>query len=234
MPQVAVINASQADDAEIAFAVRAVDTQLREDFCARWNLSYMPVTFFASNENLPTASGVSLLATIVEHHDDPGTKAYHSWAGVPFIKIGRHLGVISEMLSHEVLETLADPMCIQTRKFANGLTAALEPCDPVQGWTYDIPTTIIGETRPVQVSAFVLPEWFNGFGDGPTYYCPGRTDELAPGQVADGGYLPVVSLDGVWDRIWGARADRTRVAAKDTNPTARIHRRADTWGKSQP
>jgi hypothetical protein len=62
MTQIWVLNQSGADDADMAFACRAVDAQVRHDFCTLFtSVPYQPVAFFAGKQNLPTFEGVSLL-----------------------------------------------------------------------------------------------------------------------------------------------------------------------------
>lgn len=213
-------------DGDVAFACAAVDAQLREDFLPRWpGIPFTPVTFFTSAKNLPTAAGISLLCTIRDNHDDPGTAAYHSWVGVPFIRIGRNLGELSVLLSHEVLEQAVNPTIFRTFDMPNGRRGAMEVCDPVQAWIYTKTVTIMGETRDVPVSAFVLPSWFRADGQGPTFFCPGHTDELAARELAPGGYIPFLTAESAWDRLLGAGTDIARIEAKAANDTSRAARR---------
>jgi hypothetical protein len=229
VPEAAFINESGADDRDVAFAVKALDAQLREDFCPlRPGKTYQPVNFYANPRNLPVASGLSIIFSIVDKLDSPGLAAYHSWAGVPFVKIDRNQGVLSVLGSHENLEESDNPRCDKTFLMPDGTTAAWEVCDPVQGWTYTKRVYLFGEGRDVEVSAFVTPAWFYGEA-GPTYFCPGRTDELAPKAIAPGGYVPVMK-NGVWDAIFGyavtPEQQAVRRAKWAANETSRAFRRA--------
>lgn len=226
MAQIAVINQSGADDAEVAFAVAAVDAQLREDFCPRWlDVSYQPVTFFRTAKDLPTASGLSLIFSIVDNFDGlEDQAAFHSWAGVPFVKIGHRLGNLSILLSHETIEEAVNPTCLRTFELPSGEAAAFEAADPVQGWSYLKRVEVLGEVRDVPVSAFVLPSYFAGQG-APCVYAPGFAAEIVqPGGIAPGGYLPIRTPIG-WEPRFGALADPGLVAAKAKNPTGRAARR---------
>lgn len=226
MPQVCCIDDTAESDGDVAFAVAAVDAQLREDFCPRWSMvPYTPVTFFKSTRDLPTSSGISLLCTIRDNHDDPETAAYHSFIGVPFIRIGRNLGVLSVLLSHEVMEFALNPTCMATFEMPDGRRGAKECADPVQAWTYETTVTIMGETRQVPVSAFVTPAWFNPRLPGATYFCPGQTEELGQRAIAPGGYIPYLTAESVWDRVLGAGTDLAKIQEKAANDTSRAAKR---------
>ncbi len=90
----------------------------------------------------------------------PGALAYHDVTGdVPYIKLGVNATLdagetISAVLSHEAFEYLVDPFC-QKWAYSNGRRAfvALESCDPVQGYSYDV--------DGVTVSDWVLPNYFD-------------------------------------------------------------------------
>ncbi len=235
MPQIAVINLSGADDTEVAYAAKAVDAQLREDFCPRWpTVPYQPVTFFRTTKGLPTAKGISLVFSIVDSFDgEDGQSAYHSWAGVPFVKICRQLGELSVMLSHEALEETVNPTCLKTFRLLDGATAAYEVADPVQGWTYTKPVSLLkGPARDVNVSAFALPSYFEGNGQEPCTYAPGfAVEAVRPGGIAPGGYLPILGPMG-WEPRFGMATDPGQVSAKAVNPTGRASRRA--WNTPRP
>lgn len=226
VPQVAVINQSSADDTDVAFACAAVDMQLREDFCPAWpEVQYQPVTFFRSTKNLPVASGISIIFSIVDNFDGlEAQAAYHSWAGVPFVKIGYGLGDLGVLLSHEAMEEIVNPTCLRMFVTPDGKSAAHEVCDPVQAWTYTKRPAILWEERDVNVSAFCLPPYFTG-GDLPCAYAPGfAVETLLPGRIAPGGYLPILGPNG-WEPRYGANADMAMIAKKAQNHTGRAARR---------
>jgi hypothetical protein len=234
MPQICVLNQSGADDADVAFACKAVDAQLRHDFCPLFpDVAYQPVAFFASKQNLPTFEGVSLIAIICEDIEVPGAAAYHGVLGQPYIRIDRHDGELSVLLSHEVLEEAADPKCDERRLLPGGVVVAYEVCDPVQGWSYPMSVSLFGETRAVLVSAFVTPAWFSG-GPG-RRSVNGTTADLGRGELAPGGYLPTlvsvapgagsrVAAPAAWAHTFGPRANRDAVLERAVREGSRFSR----------
>lgn len=219
MPEAAVLNESTLDDADVGFACLAVDEQLREDFCPRWGVDYMPVNFYARKKDLPVASGLSVVFTIVDAWKDPDKAAWHSFLNVPFVQIGAGTGPLSVLLSHESVELCVNPRCDRIFRLPDGATAAKEAADAVQGFTYDKMVSMFGESRDVPVSAFVTPTYFDN-GAGPTFYCPGNLYELAPRSIAPGGYLPILGPNG-WEPRFGFGTDRALTAVKAGNPTGR-------------
>lgn len=212
MPEIAVISSSKlVPDDEVAWACKAVDAAAREDLCKLHpDIPYQPVNFYATERDLPLSSGLSLLFSFVDKLDVPGLAAYHGWAGVPFVKIDASLGMPSVLLMHELAEESKNPKCNRVITLPGGTLCAHEIADPVQGWTYIKRVEMFGETRDVPVSAFVTDAWFTG-APGPTYFCPGISYDLKPGELAPGGYLPI-KVDGKWTEIYGMALTE---AAKD-------------------
>lgn len=220
MPEIAVLNASAIPDDEVAWACKAVDAQLREDFCPHWpDISYHPVRFYATKKDLPSASGLSIIFSIVDAWEDADKAAWHSWAGVPFVQIGAGLGPLSVLLSHEAMEMMVNPRCTRMFVLRDGASAAFEVADPCQAFTYAKRVEMFGEEKEIPVSAFCLPPYFSG-ASGPTLFAPGSIFDLAPGQLAPGGYLPILGPNG-WEPRFGFGTDRDLTAAKAMNPTGR-------------
>jgi hypothetical protein len=235
MPQICVLNQSGADDADVAFAVKACDQQLRLDFCPLYPaVDYQPVSFFATKEDLPTFDGTSLLAIVMDTIDVEGAAAYHGLIGSPFIRIDRNDGELSVLMSHEILEESADPTCTLQRTLQDGRQVAFEVCDPVQGWTYPMAVSILGETRQVMVSAFVTGAWFNG-GPG-RKSVNGTTADLGRGELAPGGYLPTIFAaeamatriprPASWGHVYGPRADKESIVRRALRQGSRFARRS--------
>lgn len=213
MPEVAVLNDSALDDGDVAWACKAADAAAREDFCPiHEDVPYQPVNFYATTKNLPAASGLSLIFQFVDKLDAPGLAAYHSWHGVPFVKIGANLGDPSVLLTHELFEESKNPRCDRVISLPSGTLCAHEVCDPVQGWAYAKRVELFGEARDVPVAAFVTDAWFAG-APGPTYFCPGVAYDLKPGELAPGGYLPI-KKDGRWTEIYGMSVTKAVKEAK--------------------
>lgn len=227
--QHAIINKSKRlPDDVLAFAAKACDAQVIE--CAEaWGVAPTPVTFYADESGLP-ARDVRIMA-VVDDLDFPGALGYHDFSlGVVYGRVlAQSVTDTGVTLSHEFLETLVDPYCNAWRAMGGGRSVALEVCDPVQGDTYPVPVTILGERRQVLVSNYVLPRWFDTAARG-GFDRMGRLS--LPFSMTDGGYLIVRDEHGNQDNVF-ARARlryhgmtaRLSVAGKLGNGDTRIARR---------
>lgn len=140
--------------------------------------------------------------------NEPGALGWHTTnAGVPasFIACDPILAaghVVSEVVSHEALETVADPACNVWRDNGTFLQVQ-EVCDPVEDQTYT-------DGAGVVVSNFVLPAYFDPFGVGPF-------DKLgslsSPFSLTAGGYAIRQTGSG-GAPVWGATVDARHVAYK--------------------
>jgi len=158
--QIAVINASRRlKNVEVAFMVQACAEQALQ--CAdAWGVAPIAVAFYSSTVGLPAAD--CMICEIVDDLDQPGALGYHTdAAGVIYLRVLAQGFDTSVTLSHEVLETLIDPTCAGWRARGDGSQVALEGCDPVEGDVYGAPAEVLGETRTVQLSNYVLPAWFD-------------------------------------------------------------------------
>jgi hypothetical protein len=227
--QIGIINKSRTIPGDVlAFAAKACDAQVIE-CAAAWGVSPTPVAFYAREEGLP-ARDVRIMA-IVDDIDAPGALGYHDDAlGVIY---GRVLaqGPIdtATTLSHECLEELVDPTCDKWMPMPDGRSVALEVCDAVEADTYDVPTEIMGETRSVRLSNFVLPKWFDPAERG-------GFDRMGilgrPFSMSDGGYLIVRDRAGNESNIFArprlrlqGASSNLHAAAKLTNSETRLARR---------
>jgi hypothetical protein len=64
------------------------------------------------------------------------------------------------LLSHELMEMLANPFCAAVRSPYGRIMR--EVVDPVHALAYYIPVTVDGINYEVEVNDFVLPSWFGG------------------------------------------------------------------------
>lgn len=181
---IVIINkCSLISDADAQRMTAAVAKQVVE-FATDWGMLAVDVRLGTTES--PTAYNIYLL-------DDPDQQdalGYH-WEGQDGVKRGRVFArpvfdaggwattgklSVSSVLSHEVLESFADP---DTNLWADALTGSIayEVCDPCESNTYQI--------DGVTVSDFVLPTWFDVYGKGPYSKCG-----AAPGpfKLAPGGY----------------------------------------------
>jgi hypothetical protein len=215
---IAVVNWSDGriDDAALAFASAACDDQLAE--CARaWGLDPWPVTFVSSTDSLPLAT--THVMAVVDTIDVAGAAGYHNAAnGVIYGKVlVRSVSQTGMTLSHECVEMLVDPDAQAWR----GLVA-LEACDPVEPDGYPYPTTILGETRRIQLSNYVLPSWFDPAGKPPF----DRLGKLsAPLTSSPGGYQIVRDEQGNTSTVFASRDIPAGLAAKRAIPFSRVSRR---------
>ena len=160
---IAVINKSTiVSNAEVKLMVRAVAKQAREHAALTWDLKPPRVVYRASEA---TAEPGSWKVVIFDDADIAGALGYHSDGpdGLPygkvFVKITQQYNMsISTVLSHEVLEIMMDPQFnYWADNWNDGLSYALEVADPVESDSY----TIEIDGKPIEVSNFVLPAWFD-------------------------------------------------------------------------
>jgi hypothetical protein len=134
----------------------------------------------------------------------PGAVAYHSVDpinGRAICRISRDAcleianGDVKEMLrqltigiSHECLEAEADPNCNEWADMPDGeREVAVEPADPVEGDSYDIP---VDGGDPIAVSNFVTEQWFDADApSGTKFDYMGKL--TAPFTMSPGGYWDV-------------------------------------------
>lgn len=206
MTQIAVINSStKLAPSDFPFLVEAVSQQLIE-FCTAWGIDPWAIGAYESAVGLP-ADDVFIFE-YVDKLDVDGALAYHSVdaLGRPY---GRMLPPSAPLdatdLSHEILETRRDVDCDRWVKMPDGNEIAVEVCDPVQGDSYIVQAMVLGETRPVSVSNYVLWAFFDPQATGPF-------DKLgnvkAPFGMSAGGYEAIIDPAGdetdVFARVSGS------------------------------
>lgn len=117
---------------------------------------------------------------------------------------------VSTTASHEVKETIADPLLTRT-VIVGDEEYAVEVCDPPEDDEFAYP--VDGH----MTSDFVLPAYYSPGSPGPYSF---RGTITAPLSLADGGYIGVRSLpDGVWtqrfaDGVPGRRAVNKAVSSR--------------------
>lgn len=190
--EIAVTNSSSLSNIDVAFMVEAVAYQVIE--CAKaWGIPPLSMAFYSTTVGLP-ASDVHVI-DIVDDLDQPGALGYHTdVAGVEYGRVLAQGAATSVTLSHEALELLCDPTCDQWRARGDGSQVALEVCDPVEGDSYGVVTTVLGEDRTINLSNYVLPTWFDPSAKGVA------VDRMhtAPGPLimTAGGYMVVLDSAG--------------------------------------
>ena len=163
---VAIVNRSSlVSDADFQQMVAAVNLQAQTDFARAWDRAPSLISV-ASPGNLPR--GYSAVITMVDTIENvpAGVLGYHTESGAdaktglvaaqPSLTNGGKVLTgdwsVASILSHEVLELLADPACSLWAE--DGRAAwAVEVCDPVEAPTYEV--------DGVSVSNFCTPQWFD-------------------------------------------------------------------------
>jgi hypothetical protein len=163
-PLIYVRNAAKPEisDEEIKRIVAAVQRQVTEDFQPAWGLGAQLV-FAGSKEDVPEHAYQIVVYKTAKDAEDKDYLGYHySPKGYPVANIFLDADIqedktISDTLSHEVLEMIADPSCnlYAFRPSDVGRPERIyfyEVCDGVQSQHYDV--------DGVSVCDFVYPEWF--------------------------------------------------------------------------
>jgi hypothetical protein len=215
---VAVVNQStQLSDTDLAFYVAGCNTFLLECVLA-WGVHYTPVSLYRSTYDLP--AGLTRVATFVDELPDaPGALAFHSVNpdGSVYSMMRADAGSVG--LDHEDVEELLDPDCAKTVTRPDGKAVAYEIADPVQADTRARSVTVLGETRQVQQSNYVLSAWFDPNGKAP-FDAFGLC--VAPFEIRPGGYC-IVDGEAVFGE--GDEIAKRAVEAKRADPGSRVARR---------
>lgn len=205
MADILLIRAStEITDADVEAAIVAFNTQITRDFAPAWGT---PGTVFFGQG--PEGSWQFHLQ---DGLDQPGDLGYHDdGTGLPEARIdirgARANGADwRTVVSHELLEALADPLC--TRMSPDGVTM-LEVCDPVEQSLYLI--------DDMPVSNFVLPSYF-GFNSSARYDFNAQLTAGAPALLG-GGYI-MQNIDGKWISHFSRQADG-RLSWMATRPSGR-------------
>lgn len=213
---------ARVQDADLAFIVKACSQQA-EEFCAAWGLPVVPVAFYKRGTVLSLQTTHALV--IVDDLDAPGALGYHTdEAGVIYAKVlAQDTEATGLTVSHEVLEMIGDPKCNDWRPYSAGRLQAKEACDRCEADSYSEPTTVLGETRGIPVSNYLLPAAFAENSVGP-WDRMGRLpswDAMSPG-----GYVILRDQSG---NVTNVFAERGKVPSsfgrKLTNPQSRTLRR---------
>lgn len=240
--RVALLNASShVADTELVLVAAAVGRQLARHFAPAWGLAPAAVQFVANRAHVPPGAW---LVTVLDRPDEPDALGYHTddagrvfgrvFAGPVLQAGGSVLGdparldlpAVSAVVSHEVLELVADPavdLWADGPKTPAGSEYSREVCDPVEADAYAIDAGAPGRPRPVLVSSFVFPEWFD-----PQTPPGARVDQLrtlaAPFAMSAGGYMVVRQGPGTEQAVYGARYEDWRRDAR-SHPASRRARR---------
>jgi hypothetical protein len=222
MKVISIINESNlVSKKEFSDMVDAVATQVKRDFCPAWGLSKIKVVKRSKNPK-------GWVITIKNEPDpgDEGALGYHTMTndmewGVIFVKPVLDAGgvinidkndittpTVASVLSHEVLELIADPYVnawIEGPRRKEGYLYALEVCDPVESDQYSIGN--------VAVSNFILPEWGNEETNITADY-DFMKKLTAPFTMSKGGYMVVRGVGNSGTEVFAKKRPKWRKKAK--------------------
>lgn len=225
---IAVTRAStRVTDAEVATMVRGVDAQVNgpQGALARWGRppGSWSVRFFADPKSVPAATPTITLydtpdqgANYIGYHtEDKGIAGGNVYVSPVLDHGGTAVQgpfTVASVLSHEVLELLADP-AVQTWAQNYGETGqvlyAWEVCDPVENDSYDI--TFSDGTR-VSVSNYVTLAWFDAQNATGPYDRLGKLN--APFTMTKGGYVVKWTAGGNPQEVFGDEYPAWKIDAK--------------------
>jgi len=207
-PRIAVINESErVNDRELARVVRALQRQVDRDFFPLWG--------WRAELSLGKPRGRTR-AMKIHLRDVPDLKdaeGYHFIDGLPITYVftensaGRPVEFHS-VLSHEVLEMIADPGAnlyawgyyIKSGRHYKAWIP-YEVCDPVQDRCYRI--------DGIEMSDFVVPEWFESERGRRSMEFSFLDAVHEPFEITSGGYVDAV-VGKRTRTVWGAKARRKK------------------------
>ncbi len=220
---------------QVRVMTSAINQQVKREFAKAYDISGVSVIFHSNPHDIPLDGSAAIL-TVMDAIDDPQALGYHTEStGQITGKIGvspvldnggsvfgsvadPSVPSVSSVLSHEVLETLADPrvnLWVDGPAINEGQCYAYECCDPVESDQYFIPISMGGIAYHCGVSNFVYQDWFDQ-----TLKAGTQVDYMkrAPGafQMSPGGYMVVRNGPGSEQQVMGATWPQWKTALKST------------------
>lgn len=197
IPTIHVVNKSKSlSDEDFRDIVEACKIQLDAHVAPMWGRTSWQITS-GTCEDSP---GYPIV--IMDDADQAGSLGYHTqtpdgkiWGRVFVDSILKCSGSmmsngwlsVSSILSHEIIETFIDPDINMWANMSQNVLVAYEVCDPVEMDTYEI---VASSGKPVCVSNFVLPTWFNPTSD-PNDKFDYMSRVTAPLKMTRGGYMVI-------------------------------------------
>lgn len=200
---IAVVNQSTVVTTAQAHAIATALSVQGIDLASAWDRRRPSIRYYAPLAAVP--AGWCVIA-ILDDADQADALGYHDVTpdGRPYARVfaktilgskGTVLAganSVSACASHEMCEMFGDPAAAWWGVYDGaGNQIALELCDPVQNDSYDIG---VGG-KPVSVSHFVLPAYFNPFDKVGPYDSGGLLKKPAP-ALRRGGYAIVQKATG--------------------------------------
>jgi len=227
-PTIAVVNKSTVlNDDEIKLAVAAIQIQVDRDFEPVWNLG-ANLIFVSIDQIIPEGAWVVYL---LDHSDQAGALGYHEITnnGLPVAKIfaadDQKYGLSwTVTLSHEILESLADPWINFTvfvqQSNTTGVLFPIEVADAVEDDSFGY------KINDILVSDFVYPSWFESWRTKGSTQFSYMKSVTAPFEIAEGGYIgffDVSSSTSGWQQATGPSGAGQRLLAR--GPDCRVAKR---------
>lgn len=210
-----IVNASTVlSDGEIARTIPAFQTQIDRDFMPAWGTHggvAMQLEFMSWSDYQSSAAAGSIgeawLFYLNRHSADPGALGWHTAEGKRifgrvFVGDCIHAGIAwTSDLSHELLETGADPDAKRAYQMRDGRLISIEICDAVESDAagYD--------ENGVLLSNFNYPDYYSE-KTGAKYDHRDILKAPAP-ELDHGGYAEIFSV-GRWGQIEKDRKDGLR------------------------
>lgn len=201
--------------------------QCVQHFCPSWEASAPSI---AVADTLDAAPSNAWPIVLIRHAEQAGILGYHDVTpdGRPYSRVftdpvfdagedfATSHGAVSTVISHELLEAIADPYVDFWIDYDAAREVAFEVCDPVEADSYAI--------DGVSVSNFITPRWAR-LGPGP-YDWMQRLN--APLSMSSGGYLITRTggPSGTRENVFGStypewkKAGKTFAAARSWKRTA--------------
>lgn len=180
--------------------------------------------------------GTAWLHIVPKIPGDPDAQGWHSLDanGLPdgFVSVeGIDLDGLSEVLSHEIAETLVDPNVNRTVRAPNGDTWPIEICDAVQsdGTNAGRVAIDLGDGQPpVRCANYVLPAYWWRMLAGPFDALGVLIDRLP--AIAPAGYSAVMRADGTTVDVYGPDGEERSLTDEKRDTRSRIQvRLAGLW-----
>ncbi len=226
MATIGVIRRSdRISDGDLAFYCKAVSDQVYE--CgAAWGIEPWPVVFYAKESGLPDDVKI---VSVVDDVAMSNVLGYHDeWAGLISAQVLAQGPATACTLSHECLEMLVDPHVNRWVTLPDGKhSIAVEVCDTVEGDTYTETVEILGESRPVLLSNYCYPSYFDPRGAFP-FDRMKRLGSGMPAQTPGGYYIQKDDNHNISNVF--ASGMPASFARKLTNPVSRTLRRLGNHG----
>lgn len=216
MTPIAVVNQSTlVSEFDFHAMVTACQAQVFEDFAPAYEVEPVTVTAYDKIADIPAGA---VCFRIRDDGSQPDALGWHTELSdgtkiaeidaKPCIDAGSQSltgdYAVSSVLSHEVLEYLFDKCCNVWVDGPDGSARAQEVCDPVEAFSYAISVKMDGREVDVNVSDFVMPNWFD-----PNVKPDEETDHLGkiqgPFTVGPGGYVVVRAIPNDEQQVFGRR-----------------------------